>query len=624
MLHLRQFMKLYIVLLLLFCSEFAFGQVITTVAGNGINGFSGDGNPATNASISGILGITLDKYNNIYIADRMNNRIRKVDVATGIINTIAGTGIAGFGGDGGLADTARFNEPGFLAFDSIGNLYISDYSNHRIRKIDTNGFISTYAGTGASGGYGDYVPASSATFISVGGIATDVNGNLYITDISDYKIREIEFSTSIIHTVAGTGIAGFTGDGDLAKTATIDFVHDLTVDRIGNIYLADETNQRIRKITSGTGIINTIVGTGAFAWTGDSLPATLSPINPYSVAVDEFGNVFIADSYNNRIRKMNFLTNILTTIAGNGTAGFLGDGESADSAEFNNLGHVCFDNCGNLFIVDGDNFRIRKVTIPQPPPTISITASDDSFCAGNSVTLMSSYAASLPGTAGYQWIVNGSEVSGATNSSYNYNPASGDSVRCVLTFASNCGGAIVSSNTVNMTLVSSITPTIALPTGFIYASAGTVITVNAALTDTPISYLINWFNKGVWFAGTTTPWVTYTKTMAIDSITAHIAPSGFCYDSAVSGIEVVIDSVLGLQHVMAGTGVRFYPNPAHDVLAIVSGNSMQTIELMNVYGKVVEQLNVSGNNKSINVKELPTGLYFVQVDGVMAGKFLKE
>ena len=613
-----------IMYLLIFIPFIGLGQTISTFAGTGVSGYGGDGLIATNAKFGIFGGIACDINNNyLYIADGNNNRIRKVDMITNIITTIAGTGTSGFSGDDSLAINAKLNSPNNVAVDKYGNVYINDAGNNRIRKIDTFGIITTYAGTGYSGDTGDNGPATAATFYSIIGIATDDTANLYLCDPINNKIRKIQFATNIITTVIGTGVPGYTGDNGPATAADIHAGHDISIDHQGNMYIVDYDNYRIRKVTASTGIITTFAGNGAWAYTGDGILATNAPIDPNFVTTDFNGNVIISDFGNFRIRTINKLTNIISTTAGNGISGFYGDGGPATDAEFYYVYKTCFDNCGNLYIADGNNYRVRKITYPQALPTMTITASYDSFCAGNSVTLMSSYAATVPGTAGYQWIVNGSAVSGATSSTYNYNPASGDSVRCVLTFSSNCGGSVVSSNTVNMTLVSSITPTIALPTGIFYASAGTVITVNAVLTDTPISYLINWFNKGVWFAGTTTPWVTYTKTMAIDSITAHIAPSGFCYDSAVSSVEVVIDSVLGVQSVGIGMGVRLYPNPAHDVLELETSGNCCHWQIMDLPGRGILQGDIKGNRTKIDIERLPAGVYVVRIDGIVAGRFVK-
>ena len=619
-------MKSICLIILLVCEFKVSGQIISTIAGNGVSGFGGDGIPATNSPLNGPVDIIFDKNNNMYLSDCGNYRIRKIDAISGIISTIAGTGIAGYSGDGGLATNAQINQPTYMSIDSIGNIFFVDPYNNRIRKIDTSGIISTIAGNGTSGSSGDGGQATNATLFEIYGIANDSHGNLFMASSSGCKIRKVDIVSGIISTIVGTGACGFSGDGGAPVTSTLNYPHDIEFDRQGNYYISDYSNERVRKVDISTNVISTFAGMGAFAYEGDSVPATSTSINPWSTTADFEGNIYVADWGNFRVRIINYLNDSIYTTAGTGTSGFTGDGMSAIIAEIKHPYHVRIDKCGNLCIADGDNRRVRKVTIPQSPPTITITAADDSFCAGNSVTLMSSYTATVSGTAGYQWIVNGSVVSGATNSSYNYNPASGDSVRCVLTFSSNCGGAIVSSNTVNMTLVSSITPTIALPTGILYASAGTVVTVNAVLTDTPISYLIYWFNKGVWFATTTTPWVTYTKTMAIDSISAHIAPSGFCYDSAVSGVEVVIDSVLGVQGIGIGTGVRLYPNPAHDVL-VLETNGLQSglhqWQIMDLLGRGMLQGKVTGNGTEIDIERLPAGVYVVRIDEIVAGRFVK-
>ena len=302
---------------------------ITTIAGTGEFGFSGDGGPAVEAELRGPYGVAVDSAGNVYIAYVSNERIRKVD-STGTITTIAGTGEFGFSGDGGPAVEAELRSPYGVAVDSAGNVYIADSSNQRIRKVDSTGTITTIAGTGEFGFSGDGGPAVEAELRSPYGVAVDSAGNLYIADVSDHRIRKVD-STGTITTIAGTGEFGFSGDGGPAVEAELRSPYGVAVDSAGNLYIADVSDQRIRKVDS-TGTITTIAGTGEFGFSGDGGPAVEAELyDPYGVAVDSAGNVYIADSSNQRIRKVDS-TGTITTIAGTGELGFSGDGGQAAAA----------------------------------------------------------------------------------------------------------------------------------------------------------------------------------------------------------------------------------------------------------------------------------------------------
>ncbi len=285
--------------------------IITTVAGNGTAGYSGDGGPATSAGLGtagtiGARGVSVDSFGNIYIADSSNNRIRKVAASTGIITTVAGNGTAGYSGDGGLATAAKFSYPSGVAVDSSGNIYIADSYNNRIRKVNaTTGIITTVAGNGTAGYSGDGGPATSAefNFNTNGGLAVDTSGNIYIADWNNHRVRKVTESTGIITTVAGNGTAGYSGDGGPATLAEIYAPSGVAVDSLGNIYISDWTNSRIWKVTAATGIITTVTGNGTTGFSGDGGPAILAKINwPGGVAVDSSGNIYIVDD--TRIREV--------------------------------------------------------------------------------------------------------------------------------------------------------------------------------------------------------------------------------------------------------------------------------------------------------------------------------
>jgi uncharacterized protein (DUF779 family) len=328
------------------------GGVITTVAGNGTLGFSGDNGPATSAQLSYPQDLAVDSAGNLYIADLGNARIRKV--SGGVITTVAGNGTTGFSGDNGPATSAQLDGAYYVAVDSAGNLYIADCENNRIRKV-ANGVITTVAGGGTSG-LGDNGPATSAQLSIPQGLAVDSAGNLYIVDSDSCRIRKV--SGGVITTVAGDGWGGFGGDNGPATSAQLFLPSGVAVDSAGNLYIVDSDNYRIRKVSGG--VITTVAGNGT-GFGGDNGPATSAQLFlPSGVAVDSVGNLYIADAFNARIRKVS--NSVITTFAGNGTVGFSGDNGPASSAQLNGPASVAVDSTGSLYIADAGNSRIRKVS----------------------------------------------------------------------------------------------------------------------------------------------------------------------------------------------------------------------------------------------------------------------
>ncbi len=332
--------------------------IISTIAGTGSYGFSGDGGAATAATLASPAGVALDGMGNLYIADSQNHRIRKV-ATKGIITTVAGRGIAGYGGDGAAATAANLNNPVGVAVDGMGNLYIADALNHRIRKVATNGIITTIAGTGAAGFAGDGGDATAATLNAPAGVTVDGTNHVYIADALNQRVRMVS-TVGIITTVAGNGTAGYSGDGVAANTTSLNNPAGLAVDGSGNLYIADQSNHRIRKVSAG-GIISTVAGNGIGIYNGDGgMATTTSLYSPGGVLIDGSGNLYIADALNHRIRKV--ATNgIITTVAGNGTVNYGGDGGPATAASLYNPVGVAFDGTGNFYIADQQNQRIRKV-----------------------------------------------------------------------------------------------------------------------------------------------------------------------------------------------------------------------------------------------------------------------
>ena len=348
--------KLILIILFIYVKQVN-AQIITTVAGTGVSGFTADGGQATASQLGSPFTGKFDAIGNMYIVDAGYYVIHKVNTM-GIITTIAGNYNSGYTGDGGQATAAAFHEPIDIALWSQ-NIYVSDDGNNVIRMINTAGIISTIAGTGVAGFSGDGGPATAAQLNSQNSIAFDAFGNLFIADGSNNRIRMVN-TAGIISTVVGNGTAGYNGDGGQATTASIQNPTGIALDVTGNLYMVDATNY-IRKINAA-GIITTIAGTGVQGFSGDGGQATAAQINfANGITLDYAGNLYIADWQNNRVRKIN-TAGIIITIAGNGIGAYSGDGGQANAAEIHMPGGVFFDAQGSLFIADDYNSCIRKVT----------------------------------------------------------------------------------------------------------------------------------------------------------------------------------------------------------------------------------------------------------------------
>ncbi len=356
---------------------------VSTYIGNGTWANTGDGGPRTAAQVKSPIGITRDNAGNIYFT--AEHVVRKID-ASGVVSTVAGiNGVSGFGGDFGLATSAYLSSPGGLAVDNAGNLYIADRANNRIRKIDASGIITTIIGNGDYNDYGDNGPATLAACANPQDVAVDAAGNIYFTDWGAGRIRKID-GAGIVSVVAGAGGWGFSGDGGPATTAMLAQPWGLTIDNTGNLYLADYGNHRVRKI-SATGIITTIAGSSTVGYSGDGGAATSAALQqPSGVTVDAAGNVFVTDMTNYRIRKI-ATSGIISTVAGNGTYGYSGDGTAASDIQITQSAGVMTDTAGNIYFTEYQSNAIRKISPCNSASEIPPITGTLNVCVGNTTTL---------------------------------------------------------------------------------------------------------------------------------------------------------------------------------------------------------------------------------------------
>lgn len=384
------------------------GRSTATMAGTGSLGYSGDGSAATAATLANPSAVAYDASGNLFIADANNHVVREL-LKSGNIVTVAGTGVAGYSGDNGAATSAQLDTPTGIAVDAGGNLYIADSHNNCIRKVSA-GTISTIAGTGTAGFSGDGAAATAAQLASPQGVAVDNSGNIYIADTNNQRIRKISGTT--ITTIAGAGEQGYSGDNGSAASATLDSPTSVTVDANGIVYIADRHNQRVRTISSA-GVITTLAGSGAptFAggFGGDGASATSATLShPTSISVDASGNVYVADTNNQRIRTIT--SGSIATAAGSGEQGYSGDGSALTSAVLNAPKASAVDAIGNLAIADTANQRIRgaadaalsfgttSVGVASATQTITLANTGSSGLTVSSAAITGPFAATNTGT----------------------------------------------------------------------------------------------------------------------------------------------------------------------------------------------------------------------------------
>lgn len=485
---------------LFFVSICSSGQNITTYAGNGSYGNSGNGGPATLAQLAFPLGLASDNGGNLYIADHDNNVIRKVN-SSGTISVFAGTGTLGYSGDGGLATSANLCHPAVIAFDNAGNMYFTDQNGVVIRKISTSGIITSVTGNLPSGYSGDGGPLIGAQFRSISGLYFDNADNMYITDFGNNVVRKVNTS-GIINTIAGNGTPGFSGDGGPATAASLDAPYGVVIRSNGDIYIPDARNNRIRVINNA-GIISTYAGTGTGGYTGDGGPSNMATLHwPWHSTIDASGNIYIADAFNAVVRKIDN-SGIITTYAGNGTSGYSGDGGLAIAAQMIDICGVNADPFGNIYIVNRTFPNVVRKVNNCPAASIAQQPLNTTLCNSGNAT----FSVTTTNTTGYQWQVNtgsvwtnlsdnsvysGSlsntlNVSGATISMNNFQ------YRCIL--SNGCGSIFSTAATLFVT--SPVNPSIVITAPSSNICSGTAVLFSASVQNGGTSPTYQWKKNGV-------------------------------------------------------------------------------------------------------------------------------
>jgi sugar lactone lactonase YvrE len=560
-------------------------QTINTIAGTGTGGYAGDGGAATAAKFYNPAAIKRDAIGNLYVADYSNHRVRKIDTS-GVVTTIAGNGSATYAGDGGPATAASIRQPAGIALDGSGNIYISDNFNNRIRKVDATGNISTVAGNGTGGYSGDGGAATAAMINRPTGITTDASGNIYFADESNHAIRKVTVATGVITTIAGTGIGGYSTG--VATMSRLSQPKDVAVDASGNIYIADWMNHRVRMVNTSGNIVD-LAGDGTMGFTGDGYAATAARVNrPIAVWIDASGNLLVADNGNSRIRKI-FLSGVghIVTLCGNGTYSFGGDGGPASAAALNSPMGVISDASGTIYLADQGNHRVRKIQIVPPPPPPFIAGST-SLCEGTTTTL-------------------GASISGGTWSSGSTATATIDASGTVTGIAAGTAIITYATATGMDTALITVHPQPASVTGASSVCVGATSSYSCTTAG------------GTW-ASSSTATATIDATgsvtgVAVGTSTITYTLTGGC--NSTLGI-----SVIACPTEIAGTNLRVstfavFPNPSQGKFSVIvpASPSETTLTISDIMGKSVKTTQIAASTLSSTqyISELPEGIYIVSM-----------
>lgn len=563
----------------LFIHVLSTAQNITTLTGTGTYGYSGDGGPATAALVEYVWHSVTDRAGNIYVTDNANHRVRKINPA-GIITTVAGDGVPGFTGDGGAGTAARLLNPSGIVADGLGNVYFADAGNRRIRKLSTLGVITTIAGTGVAGSGGDGGAATAAQLNTPYGMMMDAQGNIYIADVGSSKVRRIN-TAGTIHTVAGNGLPGFSGDGGAATAAQLSSPGSVAMDIYGNLYIGDVTNNRVRMVNT-SGIITTVAGSsGTGGYGGDGGAATAALLNqPLGVAVDGIGNLFISDQLNHRIRKVD-PAGIITTIAGTGAGVYSGDGGPATAAAIRQPFGISLDTTGDMVICDKGNFRVRKISYGNHVPSF-LGGVADSFvmCENDTDVSVNAMLGMADADAGQTmtWSIISGPFHGVCTPGFTatstgglmvpsgmmYTPATGYSGRDTFKVRIDDGRSI---DTIDIYARVKPLPVVAPIAGSSYVCIGTPVTLS---NTTP---------GGVWTASNSTATISATGvvngiTYGTDTITYAVSLAG-CPGAVSKVLDIfpMTDSVYGLPAVCIGLSVLWTGIPAGGTWSSATGRA---------------------------------------------------
>lgn len=555
-------------------------QIINTVAGNNSAGYSGDGGPAISAQLRNPFGVSTDNNGNFYIGDAFNNVIRKVS-ANGIISTFAGTGVLGYSGDGGPATAATVTDPYHVTVSPSGEVFFVDQYGKVIRKIDLNGIITTITGNLPPGYSGDGGPLMLAQFRSISGVAFDNSGNMYITDFGNAAIRKVN-SAGIITAFAGTGTPGFSGDGGPATSAQIRSETRVAIDRNNNnVYIATPVDQRIR-VVYPNGIINTFAGTGNLGYSGDGGPALSASLNyPWQITSDPSGNLYFVDYGNFVIRKIT-ASGIISTYAGNGTDGYSGDGGPALQAQLTDPCGIECDMNGDIYIVHRiPPHAVRKISgcppafFTQHPVNISICSS------GNA-----SFTVTTGNTTGYAWQENsGSGWVNLTNTGIYSNVSSGSlqltgvshsqngfQYRCVI--SNSCGSII--SQPATLTVEEAVTPAIVISTPQLSVCQGTSVQFSTVITNGGNLPIYQWKKNNI---NTGSNSQSYTDNSLVDGdiIQCVLLSSASCVTSPTitsNSLTITVSTVLNSSiTISSSTGETCQGMPVSFTAAAINGGT---------------------------------------------------
>ena len=605
-------------------------QTISTFAGDGTPGYGADNVAATTTQLNNPYGVAVDPATgNVYIADNANHRIRKVNATTGIITTIAGTGTPGYSGDNGQATAAQIQNPRGITVDPSGNVVFSDYANNRIRKINmTTGVITTIVGIGGSPSYvatDDGAPATNAHMGFPWGVAYNTSGVLYIADNQNCRIRRVSPS-GIITTYAGNGNCFVSGDGGPATDARVQYPTGVAVDNAGNLYIGDDGNNRVRKVTSG-GIISTLAGSATYGFTGDGGPSTAAQLYlPRAVATDPAGNLYICDMNNNRVRKINIF-GIISTFAGNGVATYAGDGGAPTLASLNQTTGVAVDATrGKYYICDNDNNRIRVVDIFNSPYFSNGSHQTVTICEGTVKSLDTLLAIDdidmgQPET----WSLLINPLHGAATVGYS-TPSNGSTVTPAgLNYTAPLGFSGVDSFTVRVfdgTYYDTTTVVVNVlannPTTTITGTDTVCPRFNTALTAAVTGG--TWSSTNNAIATVSASGVVWGVTPGVDTIKyqlTNVCGTGTTYYTVTVSDTSVCPGV-GVANITAEQeAVSIFPNPNNGrfIVKVASAyNDDVWLTITNVTGQKIRRLKAAANTDTeLNLGDQPAGVYTLTV-----------